>query len=323
MKIILSASIVLAFSCSIATAQTAKPVLPYPSNRVINRGEEGKIASNLPHIPLRLPVVQAVTQEPKTTTIHQTQNPAKVTKTAAKPVTKPAVKRPVVSAAATPDAAKPKPRPVATPAATAEVPAATSEAPAARTVAKKYSRRAVSAPPRQTANSTASVAAGTSNQVAEKDPAENWISDTYSVDENGNRIAPPKEQPKAVVEEAPAARPMQSRQTEVAPDFYGAHYRLDTETIQYGIIAKGSNGKRKFRFRNDGSEPLTITSIIPGCSCVTAETPKEPILPGKTGFIEVEYDTTHEGDFTKDFVISSNAVGEDAVKIVYIKGTVR
>ncbi len=319
MKTILSVSIALALSCSFATAQNAKPALPYPSNRVINRGEEGKMASNLPHVPLHLPTVHtpvyAPAQDQKAVTIHQTQNPAKVTKAVAKPATK----RPATNA---PAAAAAKPKPRTTPVSAVETPATNAEAPAARPVAKKYSRRTVTAPPRQTANSTASTASTEPAEPAvEKDPTENWLSESYSVDANGNRVAPPVVQPQQS-EEAPAARPA-PKQVEAAPDFYGAHYRLETETIQYGIIAKGSNGKRKFKFRNDGSEPLTITSIIPGCSCVTAQAPTEPIQPGKTGFIEVEYDTTHEGDFTKDFVISSNAVGEDAVKIVYIKGTVR
>jgi hypothetical protein len=74
---------------------------------------------------------------------------------------------------------------------------------------------------------------------------------------------------------------------------------------------------------NDGSESITIANVMPGCHCVTADAPKQPIEPGKSGYIEVEYDTTIEGDFVKDFIVTSNAEGDDATKIVYVKGTVR
>jgi Protein of unknown function (DUF1573) len=133
----------------------------------------------------------------------------------------------------------------------------------------------------------------------------------------------------------PKAKPLTTRETPseykaptteptAASGLYrGAHYRFDTETINYGVITKGSNGKRKFRFVNDGSEPLTIANVLPGCHCVTADSPKQPIEPGKSGYIEVEYDTTIEGDFIKDFIVTSNAEGDDGTKIVYVKGTVR
>jgi Protein of unknown function (DUF1573) len=119
----------------------------------------------------------------------------------------------------------------------------------------------------------------------------------------------------------PAARPVEVATFNSA--YRGAHIRFDNETINYGVITKGSNGKRKFRFTNDGAEPIRIASVLPGCHCVSADAPKQAIEPGKSGYIEVEYDTTIEGDFNKDFIVTSNSEGDDATKIIYVKGTVR
>ena len=102
----------------------------------------------------------------------------------------------------------------------------------------------------------------------------------------------------------------------------GAGISFNVEDLDYGTIKQGSDPKRNFVITNTGSEPLIISGCSGSCGCTVPSCPKEPILPGKSGSIEVEYDTTHEGEFMKDFVISSNAAGEDAVKIVYIKGNV-
>ncbi|MBQ9262430.1 MAG: DUF1573 domain-containing protein [Prevotella sp.] len=44
-----------------------------------------------------------------------------------------------------------------------------------------------------------------------------------------------------------------------------------------------------FKFQNVGTEPLLIYSVNPFCGCVTAQFTKEPVLPGKTGYITLTY----------------------------------
>jgi Protein of unknown function (DUF1573) len=321
MKTIFCLSMALLVGSTLCTAQTTKkPALPRPTNKPVAMIEPNKHSEKLPHIALRLPVVSHIAQQQQPShpvTIHESKNPAKVPKTVVKSAAKRVAPPATVEPALRPKAKAMPAESIASP--STEAAPETAVQGAKKTV-KKYSRHTVSTPPRHAAQTTA--AASLPAQDDNEQVAQNWLSDSYSVDEAGNRIAPPVAP--VAVEEAPLARPVQTRRqvVEAAPAFYGAHYKFDSETINYGSISKGSNGKRKFYFRNDGTEPLVISSIIPGCSCVTAEMPKEPIQPGKTGFIEVEYDTTHEGEFVKDFVISSNSSGEDAVKIVYIKGTV-
>lgn len=44
-----------------------------------------------------------------------------------------------------------------------------------------------------------------------------------------------------------------------------------------------------FKFQNVGSEPLLIFSANPFCGCVTVQYTKEPVQPGKTGYITLTY----------------------------------
>lgn len=333
MKKILSLSVAAVLCSNLVFAQIPHLRLPYPQTPT-RTVVANKVALNAPHVPLRLPTVQPPASS-KTVTIRESQNPAKVTKSVAKRSKASEYAKHSKSAySAKAKATTQKTVSAVSPVKEAQESAVASEnkenimAAPTRQTAKKYSRRIVPTPPRQVAATASATSVQQSQSIEDQILAANLASETYSLDANGSRIAPPSAQKEvvAVQDEMPSARPkMQPAKApkEVEPLFYGAHYKFDTETISYGTVAKGSDGKRKFYFRNDGSEPLTISSIIPGCSCVTAELPKEPIAPGKTGFIEVEYDTNIEGAFIKDFVVSSNAGGDDAVKIVYIKGTVR
>ena len=45
-----------------------------------------------------------------------------------------------------------------------------------------------------------------------------------------------------------------------------------------------------FVVRNPGKEPLIISQVETGCSCLTATAPKKPILEGQTDVIHVSYD---------------------------------
>ncbi len=101
----------------------------------------------------------------------------------------------------------------------------------------------------------------------------------------------------------------------------GAGMIFENETIDYGTIAKNSDGKREFVFTNNGTKPLIITTAQGSCGCTVPTTPKDPIAPGEKGVIGVKYATDRVGAFTKTVTISSNAEGMPS-KIVTIKGTV-
>lgn len=57
----------------------------------------------------------------------------------------------------------------------------------------------------------------------------------------------------------------------------------------YGKIKQDTKNKHIFKFTNTGSDPLIIENAVGSCGCTVPEYPKEPIAPGKTGEIVVEY----------------------------------
>ena len=101
----------------------------------------------------------------------------------------------------------------------------------------------------------------------------------------------------------------------------GAGMLFENETIDYGTIAKNSDGKREFVFTNNGTKPLIISAAQGSCGCTVPTTPKDPIAPGEKGVIGVKYATDRVGAFTKTVTITSNAEGMPS-KVVTIKGTV-
>ncbi|WP_299002142.1 DUF1573 domain-containing protein [uncultured Tenacibaculum sp.] len=95
-------------------------------------------------------------------------------------------------------------------------------------------------------------------------------------------------------------------------------FKFETETIDYGKVALGSEGKRVFEFTNVGDAPLIIKDIISTCGCTVPQKPEKPIMPGEKGEIEVSYDTKRPGGFSKAITIISNA--KKSRKMIKIKG---
>ncbi|WP_162128347.1 DUF1573 domain-containing protein [Flavobacterium phycosphaerae] len=94
-------------------------------------------------------------------------------------------------------------------------------------------------------------------------------------------------------------------------------------TIDYGTVNKeDDSGLRIFEFTNTGDAPLIITNVQSTCGCTVPSKPTEPILPGKTGKIEVKYNM-HTGPIRKTITVESNAVNVEEGRVaIKIKGEV-
>ena len=99
-----------------------------------------------------------------------------------------------------------------------------------------------------------------------------------------------------------------------------AKIEFKTETLDYGVIAKDSDGIRVFEFTNTGTAPLIISKVSSSCGCTIPKKPEEAILPGKTGEIQVKYDTKRVGPIRKAITVISNA--DTPTKVLKIKGEV-
>jgi predicted RecA/RadA family phage recombinase len=76
--------------------------------------------------------------------------------------------------------------------------------------------------------------------------------------------------------------------------------------IDYGTVVLGGDGVRVFKFKNTGNQPLVIKKVRGSCGCTVPKWPTEAIQPGKSATIEVKYDTTRAGAYTKDVYVETN-----------------
>lgn len=100
----------------------------------------------------------------------------------------------------------------------------------------------------------------------------------------------------------------------------GAIIKFETQTVDYGVIEKGSDGTREFKFTNTGKSPLKIKNVKSTCGCTIPTYPKGEIMPGESGVINVKYNTNRAGRFSKSVSIFTNTVPDRTV--LRIKGEV-
>lgn len=100
-----------------------------------------------------------------------------------------------------------------------------------------------------------------------------------------------------------------------------AKIEFKTETIDYGVIEKGSDGVRIFEFTNTGNAPLIISKVSSSCGCTIPDWSKDPVMPGKSGEIQVKYDTNRVNPIRKAITVISNA--DTPTKVLKIIGEVK
>ncbi len=100
-----------------------------------------------------------------------------------------------------------------------------------------------------------------------------------------------------------------------------AKIEFNSDTVDYGEIQKGADGVRVFEFTNTGNAPLIISKVSSSCGCTIPKKPEEPILPGKTGEIQVKYDTNRVGPIRKAITVISNA--DTPTVVLKIKGEIK
>ena len=102
----------------------------------------------------------------------------------------------------------------------------------------------------------------------------------------------------------------------------GAQITVDKEVHDYGTINQNEDGTCEFKITNSGNAPLIISKCKGTCGCTVPTCTQEPIAPGASTIIKVEYDTKKAGPINKSVLIYSNAANEPT-KTLRIKGNVR
>jgi hypothetical protein len=90
------------------------------------------------------------------------------------------------------------------------------------------------------------------------------------------------------------------------------------QTIDFGKITEGQKLEVAYHFKNTGTKPLIINKVQPGCGCTVAETPKEPIAPGKEGIIKASFDSDGRvGPQHKSIFVDANTKGGQNHELVF------
>ncbi|MDX2286927.1 MAG: DUF1573 domain-containing protein [Bacteroidia bacterium] len=97
--------------------------------------------------------------------------------------------------------------------------------------------------------------------------------------------------------------------------------KFDNTTHDFGQIAKSSKAEHTFRFTNVSQQPVTLKGVRASCGCTTPAWTREAIAPGKTGEIQVSYNTAIVGQFTKSVTVTYDSAQSPI--LLYIKGQVQ
>lgn len=105
-----------------------------------------------------------------------------------------------------------------------------------------------------------------------------------------------------------AALGQKIRNTETSPESIAPKTSIEwqMETFEFGEIIEGEKIRNVFTFTNTGSNPLIISSAKGSCGCTVPMWPKEPIAPGESADLLVQFDSKGKGRF--DGIIQSKRV---------------
>ncbi len=71
--------------------------------------------------------------------------------------------------------------------------------------------------------------------------------------------------------------------------------KFEETTFDFGTVKDGEKVKHNYKFTNTGKVPLIISDAKGSCGCTVPDWPREPIAPGKSGEIKVEFDSKNKG----------------------------
>ena len=92
--------------------------------------------------------------------------------------------------------------------------------------------------------------------------------------------------------------------------------------LDFGVITQGERVKKVYKFTNNGKSALVLSSVKAGCGCTVIDSwPREPIMPGEKGEIEIEFNSENKkGSITKTVTVVSNT--NPSTKMVFLKGDI-
>ena len=97
---------------------------------------------------------------------------------------------------------------------------------------------------------------------------------------------------------------------------------FDEMEYDFGSVSEGDQVKHVFKFKNTGNQNLVLINVKGSCGCTVPEDwPKQPLAPGETGEISVNFDSHGRvGNVKKSVRIEANT--NPSLNIVNIVGIV-
>ena len=104
----------------------------------------------------------------------------------------------------------------------------------------------------------------------------------------------------------------------MAQNNYDSLIKVNTDKYDFGKIKQGVPVTYSFEIKNISSKILVVENTWASCGCTTPEKITEPIQPGATAKLKVQYSAAGMGTFTKDVYIK--LAGMDQPKAIQITG---
>ncbi|HMO39573.1 MAG TPA: DUF1573 domain-containing protein [Saprospiraceae bacterium] len=77
--------------------------------------------------------------------------------------------------------------------------------------------------------------------------------------------------------------------------------------FDFGVVQEGQKVSHTYKFKNTGTEPLVLSNAQGSCGCTVPQWPRDPIAPGKSGEIVVEFNTQGKaGNRNQKVTITAN-----------------
>jgi hypothetical protein len=90
----------------------------------------------------------------------------------------------------------------------------------------------------------------------------------------------------------------------------------------FGAIKEGESVTYDFEFTNTGKKPLVISNAAGSCGCTVADFPREPMAPGKSSVVKVQFSSIGKhGHQEKSVSLTTNS--KRGTHVLYIKGDVQ
>src|SRR5690242_12567331 len=96
--------------------------------------------------------------------------------------------------------------------------------------------------------------------------------------------------------------------------------KVNVEKHDFGKIVQNTPVTFSFEIKNISDKPVVVENTWASCGCTTPDKIVDPILPGKTASLKVQYNAAAAAPFTKDVYIK--LAGIEQPKTVQITGEV-